>query len=113
MVHEQAEEQRRVEGPDRVAEVRQAVRTFSKGGWLRCPGTRKCLLIRDDLTCLGSESSVSEGTSRVQGTGTRPKVVVIGGARGVVGHAGTRLLADLADKTGLTRGFVEAGTSIV
>jgi hypothetical protein len=39
-----------------------------------------------------------------QGTGTRPKVVVIGGARGVVGHAGTRLLADLADKTGLTRG---------
>jgi len=44
----------------------------------------------------------------VQSTGTRPKVVVIGGARGVVGHAGTRLLAGLADKTGLTRGFVQA-----
>jgi hypothetical protein len=44
----------------------------------------------------------------MQSTGTRPKVVVSGGARGVVGHAGTRLLADLADKTGLTRGFVQA-----
>ena len=52
--------------------------------------------------------SVSEGTSRVQSTGTRPQVVVTGGARGVVGHAGTRLLTDLADKTGLTSGFVEA-----
>jgi hypothetical protein len=44
----------------------------------------------------------------VQSTGTRPKVVVSGGARGVVGHAGTRLLTDLADKTGLSRGFVQA-----
>ena len=44
----------------------------------------------------------------MQRTGTRPKVVVTGGARGVVGHAGTRLLADLADKTGLSRGFVQA-----
>ncbi len=44
----------------------------------------------------------------MQGTGTRPKVVVTGGARGVVGHAGARLLTDLADKTGLSRGFVQA-----
>jgi hypothetical protein len=44
----------------------------------------------------------------VQATRTRPKVVVAGGARGVVGHAGTRLLTDLADKTGLTGGFVQA-----
>ncbi|GAA3348923.1 IS1380-like element ISMsm3 family transposase [Amorphoplanes nipponensis] len=44
----------------------------------------------------------------MQNTGTRPKVVVTGGARGVVGHAGTRLLTDLADKTGLTSGFVQA-----
>ena len=29
-------------------------------------------------------------------------------SRGVVGHAGTRLLTDLADKTGLTSGFVQA-----
>jgi hypothetical protein len=44
----------------------------------------------------------------VQGTGTRPKVVVTGGGRGVVGHAGARLLTDLADKTGLSSGFVQA-----
>ena len=44
----------------------------------------------------------------MQGTRTRPKVVVAGGARGVVGHAGVRLLTDLADKTGLTSGFVQA-----
>jgi hypothetical protein len=44
----------------------------------------------------------------VQGTRTRPKVAVAGGARGVVGHAGARLLTDLADKTGLTSGFVQA-----
>jgi hypothetical protein len=44
----------------------------------------------------------------VQGTRLRPKVVVAGGGRGVVAHAGTRLLADLADKTGLTSGFIQA-----
>jgi hypothetical protein len=44
----------------------------------------------------------------VQSTGTRPKVVVAGGGRGVVAHAGTRLLTDLADRTALTRGFVDA-----
>jgi hypothetical protein len=44
----------------------------------------------------------------VKGTGTRPKVVITGGARGVVGHAGTRLLTDLADRTGLSGGFVDA-----
>ncbi len=44
----------------------------------------------------------------MQSTGTRPKVVVTGGARGVVGHAGVRLLTDLADKTGLSRDFVQA-----
>ncbi|MET8374048.1 IS1380 family transposase [Micromonospora profundi] len=44
----------------------------------------------------------------MQSTGTRPKVVVTGGARGVVGRAGTRLLTDLADKTGLTRSFIQA-----
>ena len=44
----------------------------------------------------------------MQSTGTRPKVVVSGGARGVVGHAGARLLADIAEVTGLTSGFVDA-----
>jgi hypothetical protein len=44
----------------------------------------------------------------VKATGSRPKIVVAGGGRGVAGHAGTRLLADLADATGLTEGFGDA-----
>lgn len=44
----------------------------------------------------------------MQITGTRPKVVVTADGRGVVGHAGTRLLADIADATGLTGAFGEA-----
>ena len=41
-------------------------------------------------------------------TGTRPKITVSGDGRGVVAHAGARLLADLADTTGLTGAFGEA-----
>jgi hypothetical protein len=37
----------------------------------------------------------------VQRTSSRPKIVVTADGRGVVGHAGTRLLTDLADATGL------------
>ncbi|MFI5960155.1 IS1380 family transposase [Cryptosporangium sp. NPDC051539] len=51
---------------------------------------------------------VTEGTCRVEATRTRPRVVVTGGGRGVVSHAGTRLLADLADATGLTGQFSQA-----
>ena len=40
-------------------------------------------------------------------TRTRPKITVTGDGRGVVGHAGARLLADLADTTGLTSAFSE------
>lgn len=36
---------------------------------------------------------------------TRPKITVTADGRGVVGHAGTRLLTDIADATGLTAGF--------
>jgi hypothetical protein len=36
---------------------------------------------------------------------SRPKIIVTGGGKGVVGRAGMRLLADLADVTGLTAGF--------
>ncbi|GAA2217311.1 hypothetical protein GCM10010429_48300 [Micromonospora olivasterospora] len=35
-------------------------------------------------------------------------MVVSGDGRGVVGHAGTRLLADMADVSGLTSGFSDA-----
>jgi hypothetical protein len=38
----------------------------------------------------------------VKATGTRPKVIVSADGRGVVGHAGARLLADVAEVTGLT-----------
>jgi hypothetical protein len=41
-------------------------------------------------------------------TGSRPKIVAAAGGRGVVGHAGARLLADLADATGLTAAFSDA-----
>jgi hypothetical protein len=44
----------------------------------------------------------------VKTTRTRPKIMVAGDGRGVVGHAGARLLADLADATGLTSAFGQA-----
>ncbi|MFD4948241.1 IS1380 family transposase [Streptomyces sp. NPDC058409] len=50
-------------------------------------------------------SSQQEGTFCVHTTGSRPKLVVSADGRGVVSHAGSRLLADLADATGLTGSF--------
>ena len=44
---------------------------------------------------------VLEGTFRVQTT-ARPPLVVSADGRGVVSHAGSRLLADLADRSTLT-----------
>jgi hypothetical protein len=44
----------------------------------------------------------------VHDTGSRPRVVVTADGRGVVGHAGTGLLADVASVTGLVAGFSEA-----
>jgi hypothetical protein len=44
----------------------------------------------------------------VKTTGTRPKITVSADGRGVVAHAGARLLADVADATGLTSVFGEA-----
>jgi hypothetical protein len=44
----------------------------------------------------------------MQVTGSRPKIVAAADGRGVVGHAGARLLADLADATGLSAAFSEA-----
>ncbi|WP_371518244.1 IS1380 family transposase [Kitasatospora sp. NBC_01300] len=41
-------------------------------------------------------------------TGSRPRLVVSTDGRGVVSHAGSRLLADLADATGLTQAFGDA-----
>src|SRR5690242_12575569 len=44
----------------------------------------------------------------MQATGTRPKIIVSADGRGVVGHAGARLLADVAEATGLSGALGEA-----
>jgi hypothetical protein len=44
----------------------------------------------------------------VKAIGTRPKIIVSADGRGVVGHAGARLLADVAEVTGLTAAYSEA-----
>jgi Transposase DDE domain group 1 len=49
-----------------------------------------------------------KGTRSVKLTGSRPKIVVSADGRGVVGRAGTRLVADLADATGLAAAVSEA-----
>jgi DDE family transposase len=48
----------------------------------------------------------------VKATGSRPRIVVSGDGRGVAGHVGSRLLADVADATGLTARFGEALASL-
>ncbi|MCX4792900.1 MULTISPECIES: IS1380 family transposase [unclassified Streptomyces] len=50
----------------------------------------------------------AEGTFCVQGIGSRPKLHVSADGAGVVGHAGARLLADLADATRLTSAYSTA-----
>jgi len=62
----------------------------------------------DDEPCWGVLSVREEGTFYVQGIGLRPKVHVSADGAGVVGHAGARLLADLADATGLTTAYSAA-----
>ena len=44
----------------------------------------------------------------VKHAGTRPRLKFTGGGRGLAVHAGARLLADLADSTGLTAALSEA-----
>jgi len=44
----------------------------------------------------------------VKVTASRPKITVVADGKGIVGHAGARLLADVADVTGLAGGFGEA-----
>ena len=47
----------------------------------------------------------------VKYSGSRPRLRFVGGGRGLAVHAGARLLADLADKTGLTAALSEAMAS--
>lgn len=44
----------------------------------------------------------------MKATPPRPKIIVTADGRGVVGHAGARLLADVAEVTGLTSAYSEA-----
>ncbi|MFD4537066.1 transposase, partial [Kitasatospora sp. NPDC058397] len=53
-------------------------------------------------------SAQQEGTFYVHTTGSRPRLVVSTDGRGVVNHAGSRLLADLGDATGLAHAFGDA-----
>jgi Transposase DDE domain group 1 len=48
----------------------------------------------------------------VKRTSSRPKIVVTADGRGVVGHAGARLLVDLADATGLSTAMSDALVSL-
>lgn len=54
----------------------------------------------------------SKGTRKVKRTSFRPKIVVTADGRGVVGHAGARLLVDLADATGLSAAMSDALVSL-
>jgi hypothetical protein len=54
---------------------------------------------------LKSLSAGSRSTFQVNGSAWSRGLVVTGGGAGVVSHAGTILLRQLADGTGLTAGF--------
>src|SRR4029078_12022093 len=51
-------------------------------------------------------------TCRVKRTSSRPKLVVTADGRGVVGHAGARMLADLSDVTVLSAGVGEGRAAL-
>jgi hypothetical protein len=55
-----------------------------------------------------SQIPEQKGTSKVKGNSGRPRVLVTTGGRGVVSHAGARLLCELADGLGLTDGLSAA-----
>lgn len=62
----------------------------------------------DERACPRLLTFQQEGTFCVHTTGLRPQLVVSADGCGVVSHAGSRLLADLADAAGLTGAFGDA-----
>jgi hypothetical protein len=54
------------------------------------------------------QSAEREGTSKVNGTRAAQRVKVTGDGKGVASHAGSLLLAELADRVGLTAGLAVA-----
>src|SRR5712692_3998701 len=67
----------------------------------RPPGGGNC-------ACRRPVPYAEEGTSEMQRNSTRPRLLVTGDGKNVVGHAGCRLLCDLADELGLTDGLSAA-----
>jgi Transposase DDE domain group 1 len=65
-------------------------------------------LDQEKLGLLRTKWTLEGGTFEVQATTTRPKITVTADGAGVVSHAGTRMLADLADATTLTAELSEA-----
>jgi hypothetical protein len=57
---------------------------------------------------LRAQSTLTEGTFEVQATTTRPRITATADGEGVVSHAGSRLLADVADRTTLTAHLADA-----
>src|SRR5579863_6295421 len=70
--------------------------------------TRKRPSGKGECGCLKSTSPDKKGTSEMKRTRRRPAIAVTTGAKGVVAHAGARLLCDLADDVGLTEALSDA-----
>jgi hypothetical protein len=68
----------------------------------------KALLLWETWCCETHKNTKEKGTSRVKRNLTRPTLSVTADGRGVAAHAGTRLLAEMADATGLTTALSEA-----
>ncbi len=78
-------------------------------GWLL---SRDALLVWENQVCKEILGPHQGGTRMVNElTGSRPRLRFTGGGRGLAVHAGTRLLADLADNTGLTAALSEVMAS--
>lgn len=66
------------------------------------------LLVGETALVESSSGPDQKGTFKVKNYHSRPRVRVTGGGRGLASHAGSRLLADLADVVGLTEALSDA-----
>jgi hypothetical protein len=69
---------------------------------------KKCLSWLGVWACRRSKTPSRGGTSRVKTTTALSKITVTSDRAGVVSHAGSRLLADLAEVSGLASAYSEA-----
>src|SRR5579863_3573920 len=70
--------------------------------------TRKRPSGKGECGCSNATPPDQKGTSEMKRTRRRPAIAVTTGAKGVVAHAGARLLCDLADDVGLTETLSDA-----